>query len=104
LYQKIAVILKALKKNARAIKNLIKDWEDRDKVESFVKPRWSESDESKYGTTLNYELHRTRRIIEMLRGQEEMIESKISEIDHLSETVRRLTSDALSVLDAPLSC
>jgi hypothetical protein len=102
LYQKITVILKALKQNARTIKNLIKDWEDRDKVE--VKPRWSESDESKYGTTLNYELRRTRRIIEMLGGQEEMIESEISEVGRLSETVRRLTFGALSVLDAPLSC
>jgi hypothetical protein len=86
IYSQIIDILKNLQNNAEAIRNAAKDWEDRGS-ESLEKPRWSESDESKYGTKLNHELRRSRRIIGELKEQEEKIKNKIGEVERLNESV-----------------
>jgi SPX domain protein involved in polyphosphate accumulation len=89
IYSQITNILKNLQLNAEAIRNATTDWEEKGSSSESEKPRWSESDEAKYGMKLNRELRRSHRVFEDLKEQEEKIKRRIGEVERLSETVCR---------------
>ncbi|KIV93221.1 hypothetical protein, variant [Exophiala mesophila] len=81
MYSQLIIVLRELQRNSEAINNTTKDWG----LEFSEKPRWTESDEAKYGSKLGQEYERNRRAIEDLAEQKENIKARITEVELAQE-------------------
>ncbi|OAP60362.1 hypothetical protein AYL99_05364 [Fonsecaea erecta] len=84
MYAQIIALLKGFQNNSEAINKAAKDWNEGG-PQASEKPRWSKSDEAKYGTKLSQESGRSRRTIDDLLEQSEKIRNKILEVERANE-------------------
>ncbi|KIW71990.1 hypothetical protein PV04_00214 [Phialophora macrospora] len=99
IYSQVIRVLKALQLNAEAVNKAVKVWQE-ESSEALEKPRWSRSDEAKYGTKLSHVLQRSRRIREDLQEQEEKIKNKILEVERSNETTVSELSVNLTIVQS----
>ncbi|KIW33229.1 hypothetical protein, variant [Cladophialophora immunda] len=99
IYSQVIRVLKALQLNAEAVNKTVRDWQA-ESSEALEKPRWSRSDEAKYGIKLSHVLQRSRRIRQDLEEQEEKIKNKILEVQRSNETTVSELSVNLTIVQS----